>query len=178
MPDTILKKGSIEENAVLPEEPKVVLNSKGKPKMSLEERKARYPNLIGFDEMPKEEHLAYVRKGNAAQKAAMRNRRPFRLLLNEVLKHEIQDEDVANILMGYGIEPTFQMQMAFKAVLKACQGDIEAARFVRDTVGEKPAENMTIGVTDPARLDAYDMSHLTEAELLELAEAAEHARDE
>lgn len=41
---------------------------------------------------------------------------------------------------------------------KAKTGDVEAARYVRDTIGEKPREGLELGNLDDKPLETVDLS--------------------
>ena len=57
-------------------------------------------------------------------------------------------------------------------VRRAQTGDIEAARYVRDTIGEKPTETTALQISNqPIR--AMDLTQLSDAELEALADRAD-----
>ena len=68
-----------------------------------------------------------------------------------------------------GMEPSIANAINFAVLRKAQTGDIEAARYVRDTIGEKPTETTAIQVSNqPIR--AMDLTQLSDAELEALAD--------
>lgn len=118
-----------------------------------------------------EEIQAFRIKG--LEKAAA-NRRQYieqKNLLRKLLKTDVQDEELTNQLLALGLEPTFGGGMAFKALCRAMTGDIDAIKYVRDTVGEKPNYDTTINLNAPVK--ALDMAHMTDAQLMALADQAD-----
>lgn len=78
------------------------------------------------------------------------------------------NDEIAAVLENSGFAPTVENAIAFSALLKAAHGDIEAARYVRDTLGEKPTENFNMSaVMKP--LESLDLTQYTDAELEQLA---------
>ena len=59
----------------------------------------------------------------------------FRLLLQMEPEEQRRDE-----LTALGLEPTYANAIGLAVVRKGSQGDVTAARFIRDTLGEKPEE--------------------------------------
>lgn len=99
-----------------------------------------------------------IEKGRATRK---RNKE-MRLEARYILNAELMDEnEIAQELeaIGYGRDsengpPTFQTAMLYGIMKKAVhQQDVEAARFIRDTSGQKPVDGMQIGLLDDKPLD-------------------------
>ena len=79
-------------------------------------------------------------------------------------------EDLADVLRLAGIEgATMADAVALAQVLKAAKGDTEAARFIRDTSGERPADQLQ--VIPGEVIDAESVAGLSDEELTELASA-------
>jgi hypothetical protein len=79
-------------------------------------------------------------------------------------------EDLADVLRLAGIEgATMADAVALAQVLKAAKGDTEAARFIRDTSGERPADQLQ--VIPGEVIDAESVAGLSDEELAELASA-------
>jgi hypothetical protein len=70
-----------------------------------------------------------------------------------------------------GLEPTFLHEIVYATVRKAAGGDTAAARFIRDTVGEK-AEERPGGGREP------DLSGLTDGQLRELLAGKEERNEQ
>lgn len=69
------------------------------------------------------------------------------------------DEEQANIAAG----------ILFAAAIKGLEGDIEAARFVRDTSGQKPTDSVQVGNLEDKPFETLDLRSLTTDQLKELA---------
>ena len=74
---------------------------------------------------------------NAAKRRSMREE------LEEIQMLHLKDKQ------GNDTGVTRQRGMLMNISMKASNGDIRAAEFVRDLLGEKPAENITIAHVDP-----------------------------
>ena len=110
-----------------------------------------------------EQRTERARQGALATNEKRRQRKTMREGFKEALKAGVTDASMEEALKAIGLEPTMQNAILFAAIGKAMTGDIEAARFVRDTIGEKPTEALQISaVQDVQRMD---VSGLTDAEL-------------
>lgn len=115
------------------------------------------------------------RKGGEALQNMGRRRRRLRDALGTLLSMRVDADSpvdviarAADVLASLGIEdPTGADAVALAQVLKAISGDTEAARYVRDTSGERPADQVTI--IPGEMLDGDGVAALTDAELAELA---------
>lgn len=97
-------------------------------------------------------------------------------ILRELMVLECDDDQIVDELTKLGLEPTFAHAMNLAVLRKALRGDVESARYVRDTMGEKPTENMNLGVFNtPTK--ALDMTKLSDAELEALADRADSDDD-
>lgn len=84
-----------------------------------------------------------ARKGGRASAAKRRERKTFRegllLLLQEPIKKDGKETD-----------KTTQDAVIAGLVKRAISGDVRAAEFIRDTIGEKPVEQISVNAPDPA----------------------------
>lgn len=106
---------------------------------------------------------------------AERNRkyRTFRECMQTILSLEVSDEELKAELEKMGLDPSYSNAISMSAIKKAAaSGDIEAARFTRDTVGEKPTEALNLGITGKP-VKALDLSQLSDEELEALADQAD-----
>lgn len=71
-----------------------------------------------------------------------------------------------------GLDPTFSGAMNLAVVWRAMHGDVEAVRYIRDTLGEKPSESINLGVFDTP-VKSLDLTKLSDAELEALADRAD-----
>ena len=99
-----------------------------------------------------------------ASAAAKKRKISMREALKTVMRIDVPNADKREALETLGIEPTIQNAVILAALLKAADGDIEAARFVRDTVGEKPTEQYNLGVRDKP-VKSIDLTRLSDDEL-------------
>ena len=87
----------------------------------------------------------------------------FRILLSTEPEESRKGEELTSL----GLEPTYANAIGLAVVRKASQGDVTAARFIRDTLGEKPEEGWG-GVARDVR--ALELVRYTDAQLEELAD--------
>ena len=93
--------------------------------------------------------------------------------MKDILSLDVPDEAVRAELEKLGLDPSFSNAISMAAIMRAANvGDIEAARFTRDTVGEKPTEALQLGITDKP-IKSLDLSQLSDAELEALADQVE-----
>ena len=110
----------------------------------------------------------------AARASADKRRRmkAQREILRDLMRTDCADEAVAEALISAGMEPSIANAINFAVLRKAQTGDIEAARYVRDTIGEKPTEMTALQISNqPVR--AMDLTQLSDAELEALADRAD-----
>lgn len=117
-----------------------------------------------------EETLRAVKsKGGKVNAERNRRYRTFRECLQAILSLEVSDQDLREELEKMGLDPSYSNAISLAAIRKAAAtGDIEAARFTRDTVGEKPTEALQMSFDKPIK--AMDLSQLSDAELEALAD--------
>jgi len=130
-------------------------------------------HLIQYNGQTPEQARENGRKGGIASGVAKRRRKQLREVINEVLPMEVSDPELKAILESYGLNPTHEVAMVVAAIQRAERGDIEAARFIRDTRGEKPVAELAVGSILDAPVRSLDLSKLSDAELEALAEMCE-----
>ena len=129
-----------------------------------EQKPKRNPLMEYYAKLTPEQRTEQCRKAGIAGREARRKYRTQRELLSLILSAPIGDKEKAKKLKEEGFPATYGGAMAFAATVKAVDGDIEAARFVRDTVGEKPTESYQMNVTDKP-VKSLDLTQLTDEEL-------------
>ena len=129
-----------------------------------EQKNKRNPLMEYYSQLSPEQRTEQCRKAGIAGREARRKYRTQRELLSLILSSPIDDREKAKKLKEAGFPATYGGAMAFAATAKAVDGDIEAARFVRDTVGEKPTESYQMNVTDKP-VKSLDLTQLTDEEL-------------
>jgi hypothetical protein len=114
------------------------------------------------------------RAASAAAKKSVevrRKKKAMRDLAREILDLQLADEDdVRAELKKRGVEQTEAAAVLLAQLIRARTGDTEAARFLRDTSGQKPVDNVAIGNLDDKPFETLDLASLTEAQLKELIE--------
>lgn len=97
-------------------------------------------NLVSLGERTTEEQREIARKGGVASGKARRRKRTMAEALQLITNTPVNAEQ-AEILRKYGFaeqDCTYLMLMMIKAVQMASEGNLKAAEFVRDTLGESP----------------------------------------
>ena len=119
-----------------------------------------------------EERQKNARNAGIASGEARRRRRTLREAAQVLLSAKLVfgEADDAELLKALGVDdPTNADGMMLVALKKAARGDIEAARFVRDTGGEVPTSKVEVGGIEDKPIEVLDLSALTDAQLQELA---------
>lgn len=128
-----------------------------------------YPNLIGpGDRTPDERRASAVTAGKASGESR-RKRKTFRESLLTILSMPVDDPAVAEALKTLGLPDDFQTAIDLAQATKARKGDTDAARFIRDTVGEKPREELELGNLEGKPFESLNLHELTNEQLRALA---------
>ena len=130
-----------------------------------------YPNLVGPGDRSPEEARAASARGGVKSGESRRKRKTFRESLLTILSMPPDDPEVLQMLEKLGLDPTNQTVIDLAQIRKAQVGDTDAARFVRDTVGEKPREGLEIGNLADRPFETLDLTQYSDAQLRELAAA-------
>ena len=125
--------------------------------------------LIQYNGQTPDQARENGRKGGLASGAARQRRKLLRELFNEIMPQEVTEPEIREALVQAGLQPTHEVAMCYAAIKRAEKGDIEAARFIRDTRGEKPVEGLAVGQLLDVPVAAMDMSKLTDDELRAIA---------
>lgn len=135
---------------------------------------ATLENLKPLSWRPEEEFKALSAKGGRASGVAKRKaksmREAARLLLEAPL---LDDEQVRQALETLGLDPDQQSAILLKAIEQARRGDMESARYVRDTSGQAPAQQVALGGVDGAPITTVDLTGMSADELQQLIADAE-----
>lgn len=135
---------------------------------------ANEQNLISLGDRDPEERRAIQSKGGKVTQAKYRKaknmREAARILLESPL---LDDEETAELLRRMDLEPDQQSAILLAAIQKAKRGDIEAARYARDTSGQAPAQQMEIGGMDGKPIETIDLSGMSTEDLERLLVEAE-----
>lgn len=126
-----------------------------------------------YSSLTPEEKTELARKAARSSVETRAKHRLFRDILKQLLGTPIQTEDERyEVLRQFGIaNPRHEDALLLAAMQRAMGGDIEALRFVRDTIGEKPTEAYNLNVSDKP-IQSMDLHTLSDAELMALADRA------
>lgn len=119
-------------------------------------------DLIPLSERTTEEQKTIAQKGGIASGKARREKKAMRETLEALLSMQMKSGKAANIeeiksfstLKGKNI--SVQEAMSIAMIQKAIKGNVKAAEWVRDTAGQKPAENMNMNMNLPVFFDGED----------------------
>lgn len=103
------------------------------------------------------------------QRQTKRKKRTFKESIEVILKLDVPDERKKRALEELGLDPTVLNAINIAIGKCAYSGDVEAARFLRDTVGERPRDGIEIGGLDGKPIQAMDLSGMTDEQLRALA---------
>ena len=129
------------------------------------------PHNIGdwLATLSKEEQKAIQAKGGRKSGETRRAHRPMREVLKTLMAMDTSDPDMHDLLVKLGLEPTNDNAVSLAQILQATQKrEAESARFIRDTLGEKPTEAYNIGISKP--IQAMDLGGMSDEELAALAD--------
>lgn len=129
----------------------------------------RLENLVSVTERTAEEARKMSVRGGQQSGRARRKQRTFRESLKLMLELNTKDEQIRAQLLDNGVEPTILNAINFAQTTQAMKGNTDAARFVRDTIGEKPRDALELGNLDERPLATIDLSKLSDDELRALA---------
>jgi hypothetical protein len=135
------------------------------------------PDMSGlrkFGEIPAEEHRELARKGADASNAAQRRKKSLREVARALLEAPLTEcsDELAAALEAAGLDKDHQGAMMLAALRKSETGDIEASRFVRDTSGQAPTQQVELGGMDGKPIEIADLTSLTTEELNKLISAS------
>ena len=129
-----------------------------------------YPNLIGAGDRTPEQYRANGLKAGKASGESRRRRKTFRESLLTILSMDVDNPELYAKLAELGLDPTMQTAIDLAQAGKAARGDTDAARFIRDTVGEKPSDQVEIGGLADRPIATLDLSKLSDEDLRKLAQ--------
>ena len=99
-------------------------------------------DLIPMNERTEEEQKKIASKGGKASGEARRRKRTLQSAAQLILSLKVTDPETIEELKKQGIDVpegmTLREAMMAVQIAKAQKGDLQAAKFVRDTVGENP----------------------------------------
>lgn len=119
-------------------------------------------NLIKAEDLTSEELRDRAQKGGIASGKARREKKMMRETLEMLLsmplnnKKAVDVEDVRSFAALKGKNISVQDAMLIAQVQKAMKGDTQAAVYVRDTIGQKPVDNVDMNMNVPVFFQGED----------------------
>lgn len=98
----------------------------------------------GIFKMPTED---IRRKGADSLNARLAERKTNKEILEEIARRNTPLEELERLGLEDSADNNMLVAANYAAVLKAIRGDIKALEYVRDTLGEKPADKLDASVT-------------------------------
>lgn len=130
-----------------------------------------YPNLVSNDERTPEQLREQTRKAGVASGESRRRKRTIAEVARAILDSPEMDPDTLALLQSIGLDGTKRDTMTLAQIIRATKGDPDSFRLIRDTIGEKPREELEIGGLADRPIQTIDMSKLTDDQLRALATA-------
>ena len=131
-----------------------------------------YPNLINpaTDRTTDERRMSATKAGKASGESR-RRRKTIAEVARAILDSPERDPGMLALLQEIGLDGTTRDTMTLAQILRAVKGDPDSFRLIRDTIGEKPREELEIGGLADRPIQTIDMSKLTDDQLRQLAQA-------
>ena len=123
---------------------------------------AKKDNLLKAEDLTSVELRERAKKGGIASGKARREKKALKETLEELLAMPIKDgksDDIEKIKSIAGIKDkniTIQEAIMVAMLNKAAKGDVRAAEYVRDTIGQKPDNKMNIDMKLPVFFEGED----------------------
>lgn len=136
---------------------------------------------LGLQKRTAEEAYEINAAGGRAAAEARRRRKAMREVARAMLDTELRANDsLRTELTDRGFKDYTEAAAVLLAQLnRARAGDTDAAKFLRDTSGERPADQLAIGNLDDRPFETLDLSTLSDADLQYLlSKRSAHGDDE
>ena len=130
-------------------------------------------NLLKAEDLTPSELRERAQKGGIASGKARREKKLMRETLDALLSMPIKNgkyadvDSIRNFAALKGKNISVQEAIMIAQIQKAMKGDTKAAEYVRDTIGQKPVDNVIMGgeVNNPfAGLSTDDLKKLIDSE--------------
>ena len=123
-------------------------------------------NLRSLGDVPEAERKAIQSAGGIASGKAKRKAKSMREAARFLLEAPLLDDPATvEALETLGLEADQQSAILLKAIEQARRGDMESARYARDTSGQAPAQQVALGGMDGQPIQTMDLSGLSTEEL-------------
>ena len=94
-------------------------------------------NLIPINQRTKSEQREIQQKGGLASGKARRHRADLKRAFEVLLSSEVNNEQMRDLLIGLGYEPTNEMALALVILQKALNGDVKAFSKIQELIDRK-----------------------------------------
>lgn len=123
-------------------------------------------NLIPSNERTPSERREIARKAGIASGKARRAKRDFKKVFNTILELDVKDKKLLKHIeqMGVNTEIDNKTLLAVTTFKKALKGDMRAFELIRDTIGEKPKEEIEVSDVTPKWFKSKDEEEQEENE--------------
>lgn len=123
-------------------------------------------NLIPSNERTPSERREIARKAGIASGKARRAKRDFKNVFNTILELDVKDKKLLKHIeqMGVNTEIDNKTLLAVTTFKKALKGDMRAFELIRDTIGEKPKEEIEVSDVTPKWFKSKDEEEQEEKE--------------
>lgn len=127
---------------------------------------------LGLDRKTEEEKEITLTNASAGTTETARRRKAMREIARTMLDTELQaNDELRQLLDERGFKDFTESAAVLLAQLnRARNGDTDAAKFLRDTSGERPADQIAIGNLEDRPFETLDLSSLSDADLKKLIE--------
>lgn len=134
--------------------------------------KKRCMNLLRAGDLPPEAEYARNAAGGRAAAEARKRRKTMREIARVMLETELcANDELRQELEERGFKDyTESAALILAQMNRARAGDTEAAKFLRDTSGQRPADQVAIGSFDDLPFESLNLSELPDEALLRLIE--------
>lgn len=95
---------------------------------------ANEQNLIPINQRTKSEQRAIQQKGGIASGKSRRQRADLKRAFETLLSSEVNNEQMRDLLIGLGYEPTNEMALALVVLQKALNGNVTAFSKIQDVI--------------------------------------------
>ena len=135
---------------------------------------ANEQNLRPFDKLSEDEKRAIQSAGGIASGKARRKAKNMREAARFLLEAPLLDDpETRKALETLGLEADQQSAILLQAIKQARRGDMESARYARDTSGQAPAQQVELGGIDGQPIQSVDLSQLSNEQLQKLVSDSE-----
>ena len=117
-------------------------------------------------ESTQEERRERARKAGIASGESRRRKSKMKDVMAAALASSVAETDIAELLVSAGLEPTQEAAIVYSMIQKAKQGDVRAAQFCRDTLGEVPTQGIELSTLMEASNFQEQLDKMSNEELL------------